>query len=104
MTGYNFELKTHFKKCEQCKKSMLLCGNESFIICDECRELNNNTKEPVEHSRLIRCPQCQYKMSMYDLEDIFTEDEHTVTCMKCDYDFEIVTRIEYNFESPALIK
>jgi DNA-directed RNA polymerase subunit RPC12/RpoP len=96
------ELKSHFKKCEQCKKSMLILGYTADI-CDECRELLNNTQK-VEHSRMIRCPNCQFKISMYDLEDIFTEDEHTVTCPSCDYDFEIVTRLEYNFESPALIK
>jgi len=101
MTSYNFELKTHFKKCVQCKKPMLIRYNLDF--CSECAEMNK-TNDAIEHSRLIRCPNCQAKISMYDLEDIFSEDEHTITCPSCDHDFEIKTRLEYNFESPALIK
>ena len=96
------ELKTHFKQCEQCNKPMLILGYTGDI-CTECAEMNR-TEGEIEHSRLIRCPRCRNKMSMYDLENIFADDVNSVTCIHCDYDFEIVTRIEYNFESPKVLK
>lgn len=95
------EFNSAFGKCSQCNKPILLSRHRTY--CGECIEMNRNVNE-TEHSRLIRCPECQAQISMYDLEDILTDGDHLVTCPMCDHDFEITTRLEYYFESPALIK
>lgn len=96
-----FEMKVQFKRCDQCKKPLLTSYRES--LCIECIYLNKNENE-TEHSRLIRCPRCRNKMSMYEFENIFTDETHNVTCIHCDYEFEIVTYLEYSFQSPKVIK
>jgi hypothetical protein len=89
-----------------------LPGCNHFIIyakgypqtCSECRSLDN--PDELNHSSNIRCPKCGYNWSVWEGEDseLFAEGEHEVTCHKCDHEFEVVTSVSYDFQSPERIQ
>lgn len=72
--------------------------------CSECRSLDN--PEELNHDSEVRCPKCGYHWSVWEGEDseLFAEGDHEVTCHKCDHEFEIVTSISYDFQSPERVK
>lgn len=75
-------------------------------LCGQCQELGE-AKE-VLHDRLIRCPSCAHAWDPQkaawdgDCQHVFTEGFHSVSCPKCEHDFEVSTLVSYQFRSPAV--
>ena len=90
------------EKCNQCGRFMMDDNNFSHR-CWECRHLAESKGER-EHDSLVRCPKCKETWSPEDTEDydLFSDGEHDVTC-ECGHNFEVNTRVEHHFTSPALL-
>jgi hypothetical protein len=104
--------------CYQCGASMLtatmigsLFGREDHVktkqLCYACKNLDADKSERVEHQQYLRCPKCGHRMTVSGAEccdwfEIYEEGEHGVCCTECDHEFEISTRVEFHFTSPAM--
>lgn len=72
--------------------------------CSECKSLDK--PEELNHPSNIRCPKCGRNWSVWDGEnyDLHAEGEHDVQCPECNHEFEVITYISYDFQSPERIK
>lgn len=57
------------------------------------------------HASRMRCPQCAETSNVREATNGETrrEGKHTVDCVKCGYEFVIVTSVAYTYTSPAII-
>ena len=78
-------------------------------MSDDFKKLGalNAEDDPVHrldfwHTDKPKCPHCGvfYDIHRHDAWDLYSEDEeHTVTCPECDWDFVVVTTISYAFST-----
>jgi hypothetical protein len=90
---------------EYCRR----CGKWIFCIrppgyprtCYQCERMKKDD-HAVSHDKFIRCPKCGASHDPYVCESfsVFEEGMHSVTCPRCDHDFEVETSVSFSFESP----
>ncbi len=88
--------------CSNCQ-SFIGLGKGEKRLCYSCGQINKGGS--LNHEKLLRCPKCKYTWDASDTDEyeLFSEGEHGTYCGECDFEFEIQTRVEYNFESPELL-
>ena len=95
------------EKCMTCGSYIsLLSRNTGPVECYKCRALAEDS-DAIYHSSHLRCPKCKHSWEAcgdYDDYDRYEPGDHDVECPACEHEFMITTRVEYNFESPALEK
>jgi hypothetical protein len=71
--------------------------------CPSCHALDTDKGE-VESATFVRCPKCKHLHNVNDCDFVYIYQEGTnsLTCLKCEHEFDVETMITYLFESPAL--
>jgi DNA-directed RNA polymerase subunit M/transcription elongation factor TFIIS len=89
------------EKCTKCGKFIFPAKGHP-ARCYDCKSLMMDDGE-VDHHSYIRCPKCGDEYNVWDTAyyEILTEETHEVMCQSCEHEFEIETRVEYTFTSPA---
>jgi len=101
---------TAYKKAQEDNgERCITCG--SFIIFDkgvrtECRSCKNMDEDDgeIDHDSIIRCPKCRETVTVADTDmwELYSEDDHDVSCPECDHEFKVVTSVSYSFCSPEI--
>jgi len=90
--------------CSKCSKWIFSIGGPPghTRMCAACKELGG--KDEATHHKLIRCPKCGHTFNPYDCEmyEVFEDEEHDISCVSCDHEFTVSTRMSYSFTSPAM--
>jgi DNA-directed RNA polymerase subunit RPC12/RpoP len=99
--AYNKAQVDNGEKCYKCG-SLILFGSGYPSLCNGCETLRDDKGEVI--SKRIRCPYCKESFDPYDCEmyEVLENGEHSIECPNCDEEFEIETKIEYNFRSPEI--
>ena len=108
--AYNASQVASGDRCKQCGAYILnirLFGRQrdpSPQKCGSCRSLDDTLDDSVHHNDLVRCPHCRALSQCPgdDNYELYAEGEHTFWCDECDKQFEIITHVSYEFESPRL--
>lgn len=92
------------ERCHNCG-AFIGIGKGERRLCYPCSEMFYS-KKSFAHSKLVRCPKCQFSFDITDSDyyDLFSEGEHEIYCPECSHKFEIQTSVEYSFESPELLE
>lgn len=69
--------------------------------CVDC--MATASDEECTHSSFLRCPACGHQWDWCDHapDDLLEEGKHPVDCPECEFEFEVITRVQYHFTSPA---
>lgn len=91
------------KQCRTCG-AMILWSKGVPTQCSQCKSMTEQRDE-LSHDKFLRCPRCGYHWDPYESEDyeVLSDEIHVVTCMECNYDFEVTTYVSYSFTSPPRI-
>ncbi len=112
-TAYHAAQEAAGERCKQCGASIIdlsslfrradVHNERGPRKCYDCGQLDT-AKKPVRHETFVRCPKCNHCEDITDGDcyELYGDGEHNFTCDECDYDFEVVTHVAYEFESPAM--
>jgi len=100
--AYKKEEINNGERCFNCD-NFIGFGRGEKRMCYSCSNISK--KDSLDHSHLIRCPKCKNTWDINDGDDydFFSEGEHSTSCPECNFQFEIITSVEYTFESPELL-
>lgn len=101
------ELQARKDKGEVCQRKrcnrFILWAKGQPQTCDDCKNLDK--QDELHHPSDVRCPKCGYHWRIGEADDYerYGEGEHEVTCLECEFEFEITTWVSYTFVSPKRV-
>jgi len=101
-TAYHKAQEDDGERCITCG-ALIIFANGTRAECRSCKRVNDDDGE-IDHDSIIRCPKCRETFTVADTDmwELYSEDDHDVSCPECDHEFNVVTSVSYSFCSPEI--